>query len=240
MLNKRKLMLSIGTGILGISFLVGGATYSLFTSNTTNEDNNFSTGTLILKQKRDHGDYNPGPMFYTNQLDPKGRHPYDKKDINPSGEAIGGWAPGDKVKRTMIVWNEGTLDARITGLKANPRSTFTHKVPGTPVTTRTINGEISGDSFNEFIEKANVMVAIPDLDIELYNGPLKNLIFEDEDEYASLLNEPVLTGTSGEFQPGPLNITFEVSLDKSAGNIIQNKNFIFDLGFFSEQDKNNP
>ncbi|WP_191271987.1 SipW-dependent-type signal peptide-containing protein [Neobacillus kokaensis] len=237
-MNKNKLMMYTLTGVLGIGLSIGGATFALFTSSATNEGNSVTTGTIILKAKRDHGDYVPGPMFYTDYLDPAGKHPYDVKDVNPSGEAIGGWAPGDKIQRTMILTNEGSLDAKITGLKASFRTTYSQNVP--VIGERAISGGLtSGDIYDEFISKANVKVSIPDEGILLYDGPLSGLISTDTDKYTNLLNNPVLMGTEPPFEPGPLNVTFELSLDKTASNKLQGQTFIFDFGFFAEQVKYN-
>jgi hypothetical protein len=150
---------------------------------------------------------------------------------------LGGWAPGDTVKRTMILTNTGSLDAKLTGIKATARESFTQNLPSGG--NRTINGLIAGDAFDEFIQLANVEVAIPDENLMLYNGSLAELMFADTDEFASLLSNPVLMGTTPPFSPGPLNITFEVTLDSSAGNDLQGQNFIFDFGFFVEQIRNN-
>jgi uncharacterized protein YfaP (DUF2135 family) len=176
-------------------------------------------------------------MFYPDSLDPDGNHAYDIIDGNPSGESLGGWAPGDQVLRRMILRNEGTLDAKLTGIKATPRETYTQTLKpinrGGSGGTRTVTGITSGDAYQEFIEKANVTVTNSDNTIVIYEGTLSDLIFSEEDMYADVVNELVIQAE------GILNITFDVTLDVSAGNDVQGQNFIFDFGFYSEQVRNN-
>jgi predicted ribosomally synthesized peptide with SipW-like signal peptide len=239
-MKKQKIGMLFLAIMLVIGAMVSAGTFALLTDTEANEDNSITAGTIDLNVKRDHGDYVPGPMFYPDYLDPDGKHPYDVNEVNPSGESIGGWAPGDTVTRTMIVTNEGSLDAKLTGLKATPRESFTQNLPRHPDGSRTISGaQITGAAYEEFIQKANVLVSIPDESITLYNGPLSGLIFSNADRYARLLEEPVLMGTTGLFEPGPLNVTFKVTLDKTTGNNLQDKDFIFDFGFFAEQYDNN-
>lgn len=219
------------------ALIAGGVTLALLTDAETNSGSEVTAGTIDLTAKRDHGDYVPGPMFYPDSLDPDGNHPYDREEINPSGESIGGWAPGDHVQRTMIVTNEGSLDAKITGIRANVRESYTQNLQSGG--SHTVTGLTSGEAYEEFIQKANVVVSIPDQELLLYEGPLADLIFENEDEFAATINQPVVQGTIPPFEPGPLNITFDVTLDRSAGNRLQGQNFIFDFGFYAEQVRNN-
>ncbi|MBO8157361.1 MAG: hypothetical protein H0Z32_13020 [Bacillaceae bacterium] len=224
-------------GILLLTALVaGGATFALFTDQAANEGNEFTAGTVDLSANRDHGDYIPGPMFYPASLDPDGNHAYDENQVNPSGEAIGGWAPGDNVQRTMIVTNEGSLDAKITGIKATPRDTYTQNLPSGG--SNIVTGLTSGDAYEEFIEKAYVRVSIPDQELLLFEGYLYELI-NHEVGFTPTLNQPVIQAPVAGFGGGTLNITFDVSLDKSAGNDLQGQNFIFDFGFYAEQVRNN-
>lgn len=237
MISKKKLAALTVAGMLGLGVMVSGITYALFTDTTTNANNNFTAGTINLVAERNYGDYLPGPIFYPDTLDPDGGHPYDVNDANPSGEALGGWAPGDTVSREMRLKNEGTLDARLTGIKATPRVSFSHNTPYSG--TRTVNGGlISGMAYDEFIQKINVKVS--NGSVLLYDGPLSGLIFADPDTYAPLVNEPIVQAPPPGFGGGFLNIDFEVTLDLSGSNELQGKNFIFDLGFYTEQVRNNP
>ncbi|WP_158555841.1 TasA family protein [Peribacillus glennii] len=235
---KKKLALFTGTGLLGVGLTIGGATYALFTDTTSNTNNTATAGTINLVANRNHGDYTPGPMFYPDSLDPDAKHPYDVTEITPSGDALGGWAPGDTVRRTMELSNTGSLDAKLTGIKATPRETYTQylKTGG----TRSVSGLVTGAEYLEFIEKANVLITNPDEEVTIFEGKLSELIFNDTNTYAEVDEELELAGVTPGFGSGPLNITFKVTLDKSASNAIQGKNFIFDFGFFAEQVRNNP
>lgn len=237
MISRKTLALLSICGLLVVGIGVGGTTYALFTGTTsTNDPEVFSSGTINLDAQRDHGDYTPGPMFYSNALDPDGLHPYDNEEGNPSGEAIGGWAPGDVVQRTMILQNEGSLDAKVTGIKATPRESFTQDTPFNGATT--VEGVTSGEAFETFIEKAHVLVSVPNQNLVLYEGSLSELITDEAESYESLANELLVQGSTPPFGPGPLNVTFKVTLDRSVGNEIQGKNFIFDFGFYAEQVRN--
>ncbi|GIP40116.1 hypothetical protein J31TS4_33960 [Paenibacillus sp. J31TS4] len=234
-MNRKKLGMMVLSLSMTVVFTFGGATMALFTGSAQNS-NTATAGTINLDAKRDHGDYTPGPMFYPDSLDPVGNHPYDTSKTNPSGESLGGWAPGDTVQRTMILTNNGSLDAKLKGVKATVRDSYTQNLPTNPASSRTVTGLTSGAAYDEFIQKANVKVMVPDTNTLLYNGSLSSLLVSG---YAPLQNEPVLTGTRPPFAPGPLNVTFEVKLDQSASNEIQGKSFIFDFSFYSEQARNN-
>jgi len=200
--------------VLLIGLSVGGATYALFTDAAVNEDNTFTAGTIILNQERDLGEELPGPMFYSSSVDPTGDYPYDiTKPFPPSGEAIGGWAPGDKATRAMNLYNEGTLTAQITKLKANVNPF----------------GVTEGPAYDEFVDKMNVKVLYPASNIVLYDGKLSGLL----NGYVNI--SPVLINAQGM----PVNITFEAGLDLSAGNVIQGEDFVFDFTFYAEQVRNN-
>lgn len=237
MIAKKKLALLVMCSVLVVGLGVGGATYALFSDTVNHSANAFTAGTINLESKRNHGDYTPGPMFYPASLDPDGAHPYDESLETPSGESMGGWAPGDVVQRTMILRNEGSLDAKITGIKAIPRDSYTHQTPNNGSVT--VTGQTYGEAYEEFLQHAHVLVSVPDQKVTLYDGPLSDLIFDDEDTFAPVMNELLVQGTEPPFDPGPLNVTFEVTLDKAAGNELQGANVLFDFAFFAEQARNN-
>ncbi len=162
---KRKLALFSASGVLGIGLIAGGATYALFTDTASNTNNTFTTGTIKIEQDRDSGDTVPGPMFYSsasNTTNPKGDYPYDEYTGHDLGGDIpGGWAPGDTVTRAMNIFNRGTLDAKVTKLKANVNS----------------QGVKSGEAYDEFISNMNIKVVYDGtVDRTLYDGPLSNLL----------------------------------------------------------------
>ncbi|MHB8983989.1 MAG: SipW-dependent-type signal peptide-containing protein [Carboxydocellales bacterium] len=211
---KKRFMLLSTASVLAFVLAIGGATYALFTSSATNTGNNFTAGTINLVQDRDQGDTIPGPMFYSAASDPSGSFPYDtNKNVPyqpPGGEALGGWAPGDSATRAMNITNTGSLTAVVTKLKA----------------TVNTNGTSSGDAYNEFIDKMNILVLYPATNKVLYNGKL-----------AGLLNGWVdMPGLLANANGGAINITFTATLDKQANNSLQgHKDFIFDFSFYAEQ-----
>lgn len=214
---KNKLLMFTGTGIFGVSLVVGGATFALFTSNAQNTSEG-KAGTIVLTQERDQGDSIPGPMFYSAESDPTGLFPYDTTknvpDAPPGAEALGGWAPGDKATRAMNLYNKGSLDARVKKLKA------------------TINplGITSGVAYDQFIQKMNIKVMYPAQSKTLYDGPLAGLL----NGYVTIPSFIIAKNPSA-----AANITFEASLDLSADNSIQGKSFVFDFTFYAEQKRNN-
>lgn len=218
MLNiKKKLALFSASGVLGIGLVAGGATYALFTDSASNTTNTFTSGTIILDQTRDLGDTIPGPMFYSSASDPTGKYPYDKSGVPlapPGSESIGGWAPGDTALRAMNLYNKGTLDAKVTQLKASVSAGATD----------------SGDAYTQFIQKMNIKVMYPAQNKVLYDGPLSGLL-------NGWVNVPAFLIAAD--PSGPANITFEAKLDKLAGNELQGKTFVFDFSLYAEQFRNN-
>lgn len=91
--------------VLLISGLVGGiSTYALFHSTATNNDNQLTAGTFTLEGNRDMGETVPGPLFYPTDLD---------GDL-----ATGLWCPGDSYIRNFQVENTGTINGKLTNIKA--------------------------------------------------------------------------------------------------------------------------
>ncbi|WCK52412.1 TasA family protein [Aneurinibacillus sp. Ricciae_BoGa-3] len=223
-MKKNIVALAIGS-VVGIGLLTGGATYALFSSAAINANNTFTSGTVNIDMQRDLSDTVPGPMFYSASSDPTGQYPYDtnKNAPNqpPGGDAFGGWAPGDDVTRAMNIYNRGTLQAKLTKLKASVNAA----------------GVTSGDAYNEFIQKMNVKVMYPGTNKVLYNGPLAGLLTGD---YVSIPNVTLMPNPSNPSAASPANITFEAKLDPSADNLIQGKSFVFDFSFQAEQSRNNP
>lgn len=220
---KKKLLMLIPTSVMAVSLLVGGGTYALFTSSVSNINNTYTTGTVILTQERDQGDTIPGPMFYTSTSDPTGSFPYDtNKNAGyqpPGGESLGGLAPGDSMTRAMNLYNKGTLDAKVTKLKA------------------TVNpaGVTSGKAYNEFINKLYVVVEATSMANKiLYSGTLSGLLNGSDNGWVDI--SPAMRMSVG----STMNINFDVYLDPSADDTIQGQNFVFDFSFYAEQLKNNP
>lgn len=234
-MNKHKFMGYVLTGVLGLGLTVGGSTYALFTSSATNDGNTATAGTVNINVMRDNGDPVPGPMFYPDSLDPLAHHPYDKVDTAPSGESIGGWAPGDVVVRDMYLGNSGSLTARLVGVRAKVRESYTQTTTTEEGnTTKTVSNGVTATSdpaaYNEFIDKMNI--TIKNGETLVFQGKLSELITGTA--WKKPVNELLIAASPS----GPLNLNFKAELSKSAGNIIAGKNLIFDFEFTAVQNKN--
>lgn len=105
MLTKKKMATIAATGMVTVGLLVGGASFALFSDTTANSDNSFTAGTLTLDTHR-HDVPIAGPMFYVN-------------DSDGGRMGTGIWAPLDSHSRSMFIENTGSLDAKLTKLKAS-------------------------------------------------------------------------------------------------------------------------
>ena len=101
---KRLVALALSAVVL-LTIIGGGATFALFTAQTTNTNSQITAGTLAITADRDNGDTVPGPMFY----------------IGPGGGlmATGEWAPGDAYHRVLQVENTGSLAAWLKHVRAS-------------------------------------------------------------------------------------------------------------------------
>jgi hypothetical protein len=119
----------------------------------------------------------------------------------------------------MNLYNEGTLDAIITGVKASVN----------------INGEQPGDpAFEEFVDKMNIKVTYTTGGNQvIYNDDLRGLLVGNS------LWVPINPAIAAAAGSGAMNIAFEAHLDSSASNALQGKDFVFDFSFFAEQIRNN-
>jgi hypothetical protein len=220
--NKNKfLALSLTAAMLTTGAGIGLGTYALFNSSAASQANNMTAGTINLEQERDSGDSVPGPMFYGSTDDTTGMLPYDVDKT--AGDALGGetpgnWAPGDTVTRAMNLYNRGSLQAKITKLRATVNAGGLQ--PGDP-------------AYEEFISKMNIKVTYTTGGNQvLYNGTLRDLIKTNND-WATI--GPIYAAAHS----GALNVAFEAHLDSSAGNDIKGKKFVFDFSFLAEQASHN-
>lgn len=105
--------------ILAVAFVVmaavagGGLTLALFSAQSAPANAEFISGLLDIEAHRDMGDGIPGPMFY---IDAAGG------GADPNNHPTGLWAPGDKNRRILQVENIGTLDAKLTHMRATLQS----------------------------------------------------------------------------------------------------------------------
>jgi predicted ribosomally synthesized peptide with SipW-like signal peptide len=242
MISIKKLAVLSISSMLALGFIVGGATYAIFTDSASNTNNAFTAGTINISEKRDRGDSVPGPMFYTdisdtNTTDP-GKYAYNvpKSDLlyPYGGEAIGGWAPGDTVQRTLIVESAGSLEARMSGLSASISGSYEIR-DSLGNLVRTITGVTASSTgadlaaYNMFIDKFNVKIDAPG-PIELYNGKLSTLL--NGHTLPSTLLYPL--GRNG----SETALEFIVTLDKAADNTVQGKNIIINFTVNAEQKAN--
>ena len=109
--------------ILAVAFVVmaavagGGMTLALFSDQSAVSDAQFVSGTLEIEANRDMGDGIPGPMYYITAAG---------GGTDPNQYPTGLWAPGDEHHRILQVENVGSLDAKLTHLRASLQSGSTY------------------------------------------------------------------------------------------------------------------
>lgn len=115
MFMKKKVIMSLMAALVACA-LVGGATFAIFTdfSSAPLNDKVITAGTLDIDSYRDGFDTIPGPMFYTTPEEGKTPTEPSFDGIKPTGF----WAPGDTKIRSLIVYNQGSLDAVLKQVKA--------------------------------------------------------------------------------------------------------------------------
>ncbi len=219
--TRGKLIAAAMLSTLGIVGGVGFGTYAMFTTATASDSNTITAGYIQLKAARDDGDTVPGPMFYTS-TEPQvsntvaqGAYPYDQPG-NPGSTAVGGLAPGDSVTRALDLYNNGNISANVTHLQATVNTSYPG-IPGTP-------------AYDEFIQKMNVQVVYNGLSsVSLYDGPLSGLL----NGWVAI---PLVYMSANS---AAANISFKVTLDRSADNLVMGKTFVFDFSFLAEQASHN-
>lgn len=115
---KKRIALSLMTVVASCA-IIGGATFAIFTdSSSAQSDKVIMAGNLSIDSYRDGFDTIPGPMFYTTPQE--GETPTDPsfKGLKPTGL----WAPGDTKIRSLVVYNDGSLDAVLKQVKAEVTS----------------------------------------------------------------------------------------------------------------------
>lgn len=114
---NKKLYFILALAIVAV-FAVSGFTYAMFTDQATNPEKTFTTGTVDIDSYRDGFDTIPGPMFYTTKEE--GATPTDPSfyGLKPVGE----WVPGKTVVRSLVVYNQGSLDAVLDQIRAEVES----------------------------------------------------------------------------------------------------------------------
>lgn len=215
MLKKRYASLAIAS-ILVLTLVVTGGTFALFTNSGTNANNAFQAGTVAIDLERHGDDPIQGPMFYTADSH-DGILPYDvETSHSPSGDALGGWAPGDTVTRSLNVVNKGSLDVRVDGIRASVNTA----------------GLQPGDAaYEEFVDKMTITVTNTTDNKSIYSGSLRSMI--KEDGWIEIKPYTVITTSTSK------NFAFNAHLDVTASNRIQGQDFVFDFSFHASQLRNN-
>lgn len=114
---KKKLYFILAL-VMVAAFAVSGFTYAMFTDQAVNQEKTFTTGTVDIDSYRDGFDTIPGPMFYTTKEE-------GATSTNPSFyglKPVGLWVPGKTVVRSLVVYNQGTLDAVLDQVRAEIQS----------------------------------------------------------------------------------------------------------------------
>ncbi|MGE5423598.1 MAG: hypothetical protein ACM3QW_10060 [Ignavibacteriales bacterium] len=103
----RKKIMILGMAVTLLCLAIGGATFALFTDGAATNSKVIASGTVDIDSYRDGFDTIPGPMFYTTPEE--GKTPTDPSynGLKPTGL----WVPGDTQIRSLIVYNQGSLDA---------------------------------------------------------------------------------------------------------------------------------
>lgn len=113
MIKKLRLPMLI---VLGMCSVIGAATFAWYMDSATNGPQTLTAGTVSIDSFRDGFDVIPGPMFYTTPE--QGEAP----DGTDGLKATGPWQPGDTHVRSLVVYNDGSLDATLDQVKAEIRS----------------------------------------------------------------------------------------------------------------------
>lgn len=176
--------------IAAASVLVVGATMAWFTDRAASTENSLTAGTVVITGERNLGDPIPGPMFYTT------REEGCISDPSWPDHATGLWFPGMTTTRQLVVYNEGSLHVRLSGLSA------------------VVTGISAPTLVSAWAEKMNAKVYVSnDPSQVMYDGTLAGLLGGAQPTLA----QPFIGAQDG----ANLHLSFEVEMDESAGNNLQ-------------------
>jgi hypothetical protein len=152
--------------ILAVAFVVmaavaaGGLTLALFTAQGSNAENEYVAGTLNIEAHRDMGDGIPGPMFYIESA---------SGGTDPNDHPTGLWAPGDEHRRILQVENLGSLDAKLTHLRASLQS-------GSMYLAEKLDVRVTTDPAGANVVAAGKLSDFIDADQAFIGGPIEALV----------------------------------------------------------------
>lgn len=199
--------------LLAIAVAAGG-TFALFSASTNTTSNTYTAGTLCLASRRDNSDPVPGPMFYITPT--QGATPTGVPGIR----ATGLWAPGDSVRRSLIIDNPGNCSSMNAWLKT------VHAVlqSGDAALAEHLWVEVRTDHVH----------ATPSGDDKIAEGWLSDflngqvpLLFPDSHKVEMMLGSTVF-------------LHFSISMPLNTGNEMQGKSLVVQFEVNAEQMKNNP
>lgn len=152
--------------ILAVAFVVmaavagGGLTLALFSDQGPVADVEFMAGTLEIAADRDMGDGVPGPMFY---IDTAGG------GADPNNHPTGLWAPGDEHHRILQVENVGTLDAKLTHIRATLQS-------GSTLLADKLNVTVTSDAAGTNVVASGTLGDFLNADQPFMPGPIEAMV----------------------------------------------------------------
>lgn len=175
---KKKMGAAVATAAMGAA-LIGGGTFALFTGQATNANNNFDGGTVVIS------DVSGGAAFRTATL-------------------ISNLAPGDAEPGTIIIKNDGTLDAwvKIDGITTNANANF-------------------GDGVGDLFDGPTPVQITTDQDVKLIKAG-------EQATFNVGYNFPLAAGN--DYQNDTGNVTFNVKAVQARNNGDANANGVEDTG----------
>lgn len=218
---KSKLYLALAL-VVGVSILVGGSTFALFTASTSDYNSTITAGKLQMASWRDNGDTVPGPMFYVTPEQGQ----TTEEPIEVGALATGLWTPGDVVERTLIVANKGTSFGGQSSMHAWLDTVYAELATGSDAT---LADKLWVEVTSNRDDAPLVAVKVAEGYLSEFISGKKSLSYLDSAGGRIPLNVNSLR---------PLN--FKVTFKSDAGNIYQDKSIVWNFFVTGVQKKNNP
>ncbi len=246
MLNKKVAAIALSC-LLVMAIAIGGGTFALFTSSAINDDNIIRSAKVSISIGE--GD---SPMYYTTDSHPGKMIPYAfgvqskfaalLQDVQGGNEDVGGWLPGTTIHRDMRIINDGSAPIKITGvyatLNSNNVNLLVHgKLPvnydadySNEMPLPLDDGEDA--AYIEFIDNMKIKITDHATEKILFDDYLRKLLnFKSGGNGGHLFNKDAFIMFTDDIK----QIDFSAYLELKAGDIIQDKDFVFDFNFMGEQ-----